>query len=79
MLQVGTVPLSTDKNETETEQKQNATVFYMFRFCFILSTRSGQMQLSELIMWRIKENEEKDDDVCLAAAGFIFHTSRVSE
>jgi hypothetical protein len=31
-------------------------------------------------MWRFKENEEKAaDDVCMAAAGFIFLTSHVSE
>jgi hypothetical protein len=31
-------------------------------------------------MWRLKENEEKyDDDECVAAAGFIFLTSHVSE
>jgi hypothetical protein len=31
-------------------------------------------------MWRLKENEEKDDDdACVAAAVFIFLTSHVSE
>jgi len=59
MLDVGAVPHSADKNKTETEQKQNANIFYMFRLCFVLSTFSGQMQLSEQIMWRFKENKKK--------------------
>jgi len=32
---------------------------------------SGQLQRSEYIMWHFKKNEE-DEDICMAAAGFIF-------
>jgi hypothetical protein len=36
-----------------------------------LSTFSGQLHLSEYIMWHFTEDEE-DEDICMAAAGFIF-------
>jgi hypothetical protein len=35
-----------------------------------MSTFNEQLQLSECIMWRFKENEE-DEDICMAVAGFI--------
>jgi hypothetical protein len=36
-----------------------------------LSTFNGQLQLSAYIMWHFKEDEE-DEEICMAAAGFIF-------
>jgi len=42
----------------------------MFHF-FALSTVSGHLQLREYVMLQCKENE-KDGDICVAAAGFVF-------
>jgi len=58
--------------------RQNAYTFCMFWFCFVLSTASGLLQLSEYITWRFKENvEEENEDICMAAAGFIFLASNI--
>jgi hypothetical protein len=49
----------------------------MFQFS-VLYTFSGQLQRSEYIMWCFKKNEE-GEDICMAAAGFIFLASKMSK
>ena len=78
-------PHQSDKNKTETKLKllsthirQNADIFWTFQFHFSLCTFSGQLQLSEYIMWRFKQNDEEDEDTCMAAAAFIFLASKLS-
>ena len=71
-----------NRNRTETlstHMRQNADIFWMFQFHFALCTFNGQLQLSEYIMWRFKQNEEEDEAICMAAAGFIFLASKLSK
>jgi len=40
--------------------------------CLVLSTFSEQLQLSEYITWRCKENEQEGENRGMTAAGLIF-------
>jgi hypothetical protein len=59
--------------------RQNADISWTFQFHFALCTFNGQLQLSEYIMWHFKQNEEEDEDTCMAAAGFISLASKLSK
>jgi hypothetical protein len=63
------------ENTVHKHIRHNANIFQMFQ-CFALSAVSGHLQLREYIMWHCKENGA-DEDICVAAAGFMFLASQI--